>query len=151
VADCDKNHGCMRIYSHEPVSAAHPSPESQLLPTRVIDVGPPYSSEVRLAETARGSTGRWIVVSHQWGAQPWFCTVKSNLDSHLEGIPLSSLPTTFANAVKVTRALGCQYLWIDSFCIVQKEQDDPGDFNKEMRNMERYYFGEYCNFGPQYG
>ncbi|KAK4662926.1 hypothetical protein QC763_601970 [Podospora pseudopauciseta] len=147
LADCDENHGCMTTDSYKPISATR----SQLLPTRVIDVSPPGSTDVRPVETARGSTGRWIAVSHQWGAKPWFCTVKSNLASHLKGIPLSSLPATFADAVKVTRALGCQYLWIDSICVVQKEEDDPGDFNKEMKNMEQYYSGAYCVLGLSAG
>lgn len=145
LADCDENHGCMTTDSHKPISATR----SQLLPTRVIDVSPPGSADVRPVETARGSTGRWIAVSHQWGAKP--CTVKSNLASHLKGIPLSSLPATFADAVKVTRALGCQYLWIDSIFVVQKEEDDPGDFNKEMKNMEQYYSGAYCVLGLSAG
>ncbi|KAK4195606.1 hypothetical protein QBC40DRAFT_343340 [Triangularia verruculosa] len=151
LADCGNHHGCMKIESSGHKVAAHSGTESELLPTRVIDVGAAGSPYVRLVETRSGSRGRWVAVSHQWGPAPWFCTHNSNLASHLQGIPLSSLPATFADAVKVTRALGCQYLWIDSICIIQKEDNDPGDFNKEMKNMERYYFGAYCVLGLSRG
>ncbi|KAK3350274.1 heterokaryon incompatibility protein-domain-containing protein, partial [Lasiosphaeria hispida] len=51
------------------------------------------------------------------------------------------LPATFRDAVKVSRALGCRYLWIDSLCIIQ---GDGGDFNQEAKHMEQVYSGAYC-------
>jgi hypothetical protein len=42
----------------------------------------------------------------------------------MNGIPLSSLPKTFLDAIVVTKALGLRYLWIDSLCIIQDDEDD---------------------------
>jgi Heterokaryon incompatibility protein (HET) len=42
----------------------------------------------------------------------------------MTGIPLSSLPKTFLDAIVVTKALGLRYLWIDSLCIIQDNEDD---------------------------
>ncbi|KAI1316224.1 heterokaryon incompatibility protein-domain-containing protein [Xylariaceae sp. FL0255] len=34
------------------------------------------------------------------------------------------MPATFYDAVRVTRSLGLRYLWIDSLCIIQDDEDD---------------------------
>ena len=61
--------------------------------------------------------------------------------SHLNGIDLNSLPSTFKDAVTVTRALGRRYLWIDSLCVIQ---GPDGDFKTEAKRMEDVYSGAYC-------
>jgi hypothetical protein len=54
----------------------------------------------------------------------------------MQEIPLNELSTNFRHAVEVTRALGYQYLWIDSLCIVQ---DDPQDWAVESAKMAEVY------------
>jgi hypothetical protein len=56
-------------------------------------------------------------------------------------IELSQLPRTFRDAVLVARGLGVRYLWIDSLCIVQ---DDEQDWQRESQMMERVYTSAYC-------
>lgn len=46
------------------------------------------------------------------------------------------MPQTFRDAVRITRALGFRYLWIDSLCIIQ---DDLADWETEAENMGRIY------------
>jgi len=53
-----------------------------------------------------------------------------------QAIPLALLPNTIQDAIKVTRMIGVKYLWVDSICIVQ---DDEDDFRKESENMGRIY------------
>lgn len=80
---------------------------------------------VRLFETQRRH-GLYTALSHCWGPpekRP-LRTIRDNLGSHLQDIPYESLPATFQDAVAVTRKLGLQYLWIDSLCIVQDDEDD---------------------------
>ncbi|KAH6976664.1 hypothetical protein EDB80DRAFT_692697 [Ilyonectria destructans] len=48
---------------------------------------------------------------------------------------------TFQDAVRVTRLLGKQYLWIDALCIIQ---GPDGDWNSEARTMEDVFAGAYC-------
>lgn len=70
-----------------------------------------------------------------------FCTYRKNLAQHKNGIEVDTLPATFQDAVRVTRSLGHQYLWIDSICIVQ---GPDGDFNHEAKRMEDVYSQAYC-------
>lgn len=46
------------------------------------------------------------------------------------------MPRTYRDAVLLTRAVGIQYIWIDSLCIVQ---DDKEDWEKESNTMARIY------------
>jgi hypothetical protein len=119
------------------------------VPTRMIDVGAVDSPSVRLYETRHGDKYEdfpYIALSHRWGIStpdaPAFCTTPENKRSHIEhGIPLSSLPPTFRDAVITTRALGVRYLWIDSICIIQ---GDGGDFSSESKRMEDVFGAAYC-------
>ncbi|KAF2740329.1 hypothetical protein EJ04DRAFT_600351 [Polyplosphaeria fusca] len=56
---------------------------------------------------------------------------------------ISDLPQTFQDAITVTRELGEQYLWIDSVCIIQHE-DDYCDLNKEAKLMDEVYSSAHC-------
>lgn len=60
-------------------------------------------------------------------------------------IPLLSLPSTFRDAIEVTTRLLVDYLWIDSLCIVQKTDDDSGDWQHEASHMIQMYQNAFCN------
>jgi hypothetical protein len=129
---CDKNHDCC------------PRKES-FLPTRVIDVGRPDSTTVRLFCGTGGQTspGRYLALSHRWGSPSQhrkFCTEKDNFDDHKKSMKVTDLPQTFQDAITITRALSVQYLWIDSICIIQ---DDRNDWETESRLMEQVYSCAY--------
>lgn len=111
------------------------------LPTRLIYIGSDGDEFVRLMETRPGDSGDWIALSYRWGNSSPFSTTRQNLVSHTMGMALTALPRTFQDAIKVTRALGKQYLWIDSICIIQGED---GDFNYEAKRMEDVYSSAYC-------
>jgi hypothetical protein len=51
-------------------------------------------------------------------------TTRENLSSSLENIDFTSLPRTFTDVIIFTRKLGLKYLWIDSLCIIQDDEDD---------------------------
>jgi hypothetical protein len=53
-----------------------------------------------------------------------FKLTKDNIDILHKEIPIKKITKTFANALTVTQALGLQYLWIDSLCIVQDDVED---------------------------
>lgn len=84
---------------------------------------------------------RYFALSHPWGNPPHFCTYLSNVGQYQQNIAFEALPTTFRNAVTLTRELGLQYLWIDSICIIQ---GDNGDFEKEAILMETVFSNAYC-------
>jgi hypothetical protein len=91
-------------------------------------------------ESCENCEGRYITLSHCWGDVYPLCTERNNIEKHLQGIKYDDLQQTFKDAVDVTRALGVDYLWIDSLCIIQ----DDDDWRKEAENMEKVFASAYC-------
>lgn len=113
-------------------------------PTRVIDVGDDNGSPVRLVEDERKSTKRYLALSHRWGdlsEKEKFCTLEGNINDLKREIPYDRLPKSFQDAVRLTRALQVQYLWIDSLCIIQ---DNNQDWETEAQKMEDVFSNAYC-------
>ena len=54
---------------------------------------------------------------------------------------MSELPRTFQDAVRVTRELGIECIWIDSLCIIQW---NPEDWKREAGRMEEVFASAYC-------
>ncbi|SPN98694.1 uncharacterized protein DNG_01738 [Cephalotrichum gorgonifer] len=67
-------------------------------------------------------------------------TLESNLAQHLDFVPWDSLPPTFRDAAVIVKALGLEYLWIDSLCIIQ---DSTEDWELESSKMANVYGGAY--------
>lgn len=82
-----------------------------------------------------------MVLSHCWGGQVPVQLKLANIDQFRKAI-LSDLPTTFSDAIHVTRTLGKQYLWIDSLCIIQ---DSTKDWDNEVVLMQRIYENAWCS------
>jgi hypothetical protein len=59
-----------------------------------------------------------------------------------EGLRVEELPQTIREAVKITKALGFQYIWVDSLCIMQGPH---GDFAYEGSLMLQVYRNAICN------
>lgn len=76
----------------------------------------------------------YLSLSHCWGQSPDATAprgersssvlTESNLQEWKQAIPLSTLPKTFLDAIKVCVSLGFKYIWIDSLCIIQDSVDD---------------------------
>lgn len=88
------------------------------LPRRVLDV---KNAQLRLFEPKNGTKRHWVALSHCWGNTNTFKTTLDTLEPFKRGIDWEALPKTLKDAVKVTRALGVDYLWIDSLCIIQDD------------------------------
>jgi hypothetical protein len=58
----------------------------------------------------------------------------------MRSIRYADLLKTFRDAVQVTRAIGLRYLWIDSLCIIQ---DDQQDWEREAGKMGEVYRNSY--------
>ncbi|KAK0638916.1 heterokaryon incompatibility protein-domain-containing protein [Cercophora newfieldiana] len=132
VRECDQSHECKR-----PTGANY-------WPTRVIFVGDPDPDKLVLVEK-RGTGEDYVTLSHCWGVQTEetrrFCTTQDNYQRRLQGFSYNDLPKTFQDAVRVTRELGKQHLWIDSLCIIQQNQED---WKKEAGQMENVFASAYC-------
>lgn len=105
------------------------------LPTRVIAVGDD-SQDPHLYETADVVSGTYAALSYCWGRARTFTTTQSTLQARKEGFVMSDLPKTCRDAVIIARAIGLQYLWIDSLCIIQDSKDD---WEKEAALMGNIY------------
>ncbi|KAI3327243.1 heterokaryon incompatibility protein-domain-containing protein [Xylariaceae sp. AK1471] len=109
-----------------------------ILPTRVIVVGSDTGDcEPYLYET-KHDKGQYVTLSHCWGEHepgPLITTTR-NIHLHKKSIPLSTLPDTFLDTIYLTRDLGIHYLWIDSLCIIQ---DDNDDWVRESTHMTDIY------------
>ena len=108
--------------------------ETSQLPTRVIHVG--SDENIPRLHISSGESVDYIALSHVWGDFHPLITTKANLEQRQKGIPLSSFPKTFQDAIILTRSLGIEYLWIDSLCIIQ---DDNLDWETEAARMRTVY------------
>lgn len=130
VSHCDEEHICTE--------------RRGTLPSRVIDVGiVDDHSPVRLVETSDGPvvTGSYIVLSYVRGMSRFLTLTVRNIDDLKTGIAYAALPTCFQDAVRVTRALGVRYLWIDALCIIL---DDSNDWLAESARLEAVFSNAYC-------
>jgi hypothetical protein len=112
-----------------------PRPVPQL-PTRVIEIVDGHV--VKLVHTD-GQRGQYLTLSHHWSSDPLLRpkkTTRDNIQCHMEGLPTSSLPKTFRDAIALTCRLGYRYLWVDSLCIIQ---DDRNDWARESAKMSEVY------------
>ncbi|CAN9136397.1 unnamed protein product [Alternaria alternata] len=117
--------------------------EALTMPTRLIEVG----DHIRLVETATIKPCRYVALSHCWGPlqkHQRFCTYKQNITQRKAGIAFDALPRTFRDAVTVTQGLSVRYIWIDSLCIIQ---DDENDWQSEASKMEQVFSAAYCTIG----
>ncbi|TGO86040.1 hypothetical protein BPOR_0341g00110 [Botrytis porri] len=112
-----------------------PSFEDEVLPSRVIDVGLENTNPSLLM--THGFRGKYIALSHCWGGRIETILKTSNLKSLQKGITMTSLPADFRDAILITRALGFQFLWIDSLRIIQDSKYGWGIESKKMGGIYR--------------
>ncbi|KAH8588004.1 heterokaryon incompatibility protein-domain-containing protein [Bisporella sp. PMI_857] len=136
LQDCDKSHSDHRYDS-----------ANKKLPTRLLDVGDSKNSERLLlydTNEKRGEDIEWkkyIALSHCWGGATPLRTEKGTIEAHRKAMKFEDLPELFQDAVTVTRNLGMQFLWIDSLCIIQ---DDENDWQREAKRMQDIFASAYC-------
>ncbi|TGO11614.1 hypothetical protein BTUL_0105g00040 [Botrytis tulipae] len=129
--------------NHEDICAPK---NAHILPTKLISVAnlkkPKIVATADLSQTILSEGIRYIALSHRWGAMPYEAiTTQNNLEQRQKKIPMDELPLSFRNAMAITSALGCSYLWIDSLCIIQ---GPDGDFGEEADKMQTTFSGAYC-------
>jgi hypothetical protein len=134
---CDTTHAC----NQQDVRSQGASP------TRLIYVGHADAEVLRLYLPKGTKDVKYTALSHCWGNEPpsegdpRYCTTDGNISARLNGFSLSELPKTFQDAVRVTRELDIEYLWIDSLCIIQWNAED---WECEAKRMEDVFASAYC-------
>jgi hypothetical protein len=76
--------------------------------------------------TNRAQSEGYACLSHCWGSGTDIVkTLQDNFQTHSTvGVEIDALPATFRDAVEICRKLHITYLWIDSLCIIQDNNDD---------------------------
>jgi Heterokaryon incompatibility protein (HET) len=116
---------------------------SQWIPSRLISVGSAGEEYLRICTRDDVPAGRgYMTLSHCWGKLNILKLTVENLSQLLKSIPFTELPKTFQDAISITRALGIQYLWIDSLCILQDSEDD---WRRESAMMGDVYSNSFCS------
>ncbi|KXX79572.1 hypothetical protein MMYC01_204477 [Madurella mycetomatis] len=116
-----------------------------ILPRRLIHI----AGDLRVVDNGEGGGSRpvkYATLSHCWGEEKDVLampkTLLANIDKRMQGIDWEELPPLFRDAIQISRALGCAYIWIDALCIVQ---DDLSDWRAESTKMAQVYSGAYFN------
>lgn len=110
------------------------------MPSRVLDVGDSEDSNIVRLIVSTGLRGSYATLSYCWGGKHTGTTTKATIAAHLKGINLKELPTTFQDAIRVTRRLRTRFLWIDALCIIQ---DDLNDWQQESAQMSTIFSHAY--------
>ena len=116
------------------------------MPTRLLQIGAfDPGPKVYLRHSSQISPdSKYATLSHCWGQHMPVRLEQNNLQAFSEGIGIAALPRTFREAIELTKALGLDYLWIDSLCIIQ---DSPNDWAYECTRMSSVYMGSFVNIG----
>lgn len=117
--------------------------DTPMLPSRVLDVGvyQEYTSgrSVHLHVSTQDERGLYVALSHRWGLRGSqkmpLQTTRKKFQQYCTNISYQHLPSTFRDAVTVTRMLGIRYLWIDALCILQDDQKDWLDQSSNMGSI----------------
>ncbi|KAH8589131.1 heterokaryon incompatibility protein-domain-containing protein [Bisporella sp. PMI_857] len=95
------------------------------------------------SDSLGGGDQRYATVSHRWCDKnvPMLKTTKASKNWHYStGIGKESMPGVLLDAIKVTRTLGLRYLWMDTLCLIQGDDDDK---EEEFPKMGAYYANAY--------
>ena len=132
------------IENHTTCNRPRPENLRQWTPSRLVYVGRHVDDGVRLCEGQAIPAGvSYTTLSHCWGTTQQRETLTEKvLAKWTSMIPNIDLMLTFKDAIKVTRSLGVEYIWIDSLCILQ---DSRSDWLCESSLMSNVYKYSYCN------
>ncbi|KEZ45947.1 hypothetical protein SAPIO_CDS1334 [Scedosporium apiospermum] len=142
LGDCLEHHSRCGHHGTHPTEN---SGSSSWLPTRLIEVGPKDSSNVRLVlskdlpSSTPGITPGYAALSHCWGGADDILKLKlQNIAQLLQtGVKQDDLAKTFQHAITICRELNIPYIWIDSLCIIQDSKEDWARESSSMGNVYR--------------
>lgn len=121
LANCSMNH------------KSCPGPSRDFFPSRILNVG--TDSNFIHLQSSNGFPSPYVALSHVWGAGSILKTTSKTLRAMTQGIEISTLSHAFSDAVRITRALGLKYLWIDALCILQDRVDDWVSESSQMHKI----------------
>lgn len=111
---------------------------SRSYPTRLLEL---QESTINLILTKEVTpVSPYAALSYCWGLNPKFLRLTaSNLQELQAGIPYSTLPIAFQEAIRVLKSLSIHYIWIDCLCIIQSGPGSIEDWHYECAKMQDVY------------
>ncbi|KAK1728685.1 heterokaryon incompatibility protein-domain-containing protein [Colletotrichum acutatum] len=133
----------------------HGKPELPFIPTRLIYVGQNEDDAPRLVivenmlDSGMIDALEYATLSYCWGSKEdalqQVTTTNETILTNCQGIPLGSLSPVVRDTIKVCRAIGISYLWVDALCIIQ---GDNVDWDRESQMMGQIYHSCYVTICP---
>lgn len=118
---CQQQHGdkCSQIFKGT----------QKILP-RVIDVN-------QRCLVMANDDDKWVCLSYVWGKTNTIGLLKGNVQAFSIPGSLSAdfLPNIVEDAVQIAKGLAEQYLWVDSLCIMQDDEEDKDTFLSQMDSI----------------
>ncbi|KAM7214050.1 Heterokaryon incompatibility protein (HET) domain containing protein [Rhypophila decipiens] len=112
------------------------------LPRRVVCLSKSMSARLLLVNNSTPILP-YSTLSHSWGtSEKPLRLLASNLAGLQSEIRTENLSRTFLDAFEITWRMGLRYVWIDSLCIIQ---DNEEDWLVESTAMVNIYSNSYCN------
>lgn len=116
------------------------------LPSRLLYFPRDQTLNVHLVEVQMEQIYQYATLSHRWGT-PEPLKLSCNSDDHrkisyntmIKGISTSDLPRIFREALQIIHHFKLEYLWIDSLCI---NQDNDNDGIKREWELEAVKIGD---------
>ena len=129
LSECDKTHASCQ--------AIEPLP----LPRRLLQVNARKQC-CKLVEPSQDQEGSYTALSYCWGQENHIrlMLIQDNYKTFRDQIPWDRLPRLFQDAIEITGYLGVDYIWVDSLCIIQ---DDQQDWERESQNMASIFENAY--------
>jgi Heterokaryon incompatibility protein (HET) len=132
IETCDDVHRPCRL----------PVESKNVLPYRVIDVGPSNGCNDPFLSIGHDRLGEYATLSYRWGTTATLTSATDNIGSRQCKIPLEMFPPTIRDGIVLVRKLGIRYLWIDALCILQ---DSPSDWAEQSALMGQIYYRALLN------
>jgi hypothetical protein len=122
---------CECHHPQEKGTANAEASETEDAKIRLLDV-----QNQQLVEATTAS--RYICLSYVWGDSNFLTLNRDNYDDlhTTQGLSKFKLPQTIADALHLCAQLGERWLWVDSLCI---QQDDDNDRALQIQRMEMIY------------
>ncbi|KAH7309318.1 heterokaryon incompatibility protein-domain-containing protein [Rhexocercosporidium sp. MPI-PUGE-AT-0058] len=123
--------------------------EERKLPTRLLNINKvsgQWQVHVIVGTEAQVDAA-YVTLSHCWGTSDFVRLTSETYPSYSDNLPFKTLSRTFQEAVELTFALGFNYLWIDSLCIIQDSHDD---WVHESSMMGSVYAQGHLNIAATY-
>ena len=140
LSNCCTNHKTCELMASQP--------PRRYLPERLIDLRRQPDSDWRLVLDTQSlpENTTYMTLSHRWGFREFLNLTTKTMSLLVSGMALVSLPQTFQDAIHVVKKLGCDYLWIDSLCILQGNDEQAlRDWQAQSGAMRHVYANSKCN------